>query len=100
MGTCSRLTLLVGLLIGAALVAWPAGVSSQQVSSAALQKRLKRQRQALADVKGELRRRAALVASKRAEERSLLLELEAADRQLAVIRTEATLAAREVDTHQ
>ncbi len=100
MGTRSRMTLLVRLLLCSALVAWPAGVRSQQVSSAALQKRLKRQRKALADVKEELRRRAALIASKRAEERSLLLELEAADRQLAVIRTEAALATREVDTHQ
>lgn len=94
------LTSIVGPTLVAILLLGTVGAEAQQMSREALQERLSRQRKALTEVEDQLRRRSDLIESERAQERSILLELEAADRQAAVIRTEADLAAREVATHQ
>ena len=94
------LTSIVGPTLATILLLGTVGAGAQQMSREALQDRLSRQRKALTEVEDQLRRRSDLIESERARERSILLELEAADRQVAVIRTEADLAAREVATHQ
>ena len=94
------LTSIVGPTLAAIFLLGTVGAGAQQMSREALQERLSRQRKALTKVEDQLRRRSDLIESERARERSILLELEAADRQVAVIRTEADLAAREVATHQ